>query len=64
MNKATIAGIIAVIIIGIGIVITVTQPFEQTPTDQTLETSNEPEESEINEFKIELKEDIGLKGTP
>ena len=64
MNKAAIGGIIAAIIIAIGIAIVVTMPFEQSPTDQTSETSNESEESEIKEFKIELKEDIGLKGNP
>ena len=64
MNKAAIGGIIAAIIIGIGIAIAVTMPFEQTPTDQTSETTNEPQEAETKEFKIELKEDIGLKANP
>jgi len=63
MNKAVIAGIIAVIAIGIGIAITSNFDLETT-TDESENITLESQEPETNEFKIELKEEIGLKAKP
>ncbi len=61
MNKAAVGGIIAAIIISIVIVIAVTQPFDiMTQEPETISTSSE----EPKEFKVELKEEIGLQGKP
>jgi len=61
VNKAAVGGIIAVIIIGIVIVIAVTQPFDMTTQEPEVVTtpSDEPKE-----FKVELKEEIGLQVEP
>ena len=65
MNKAVIAGIIAAIAIGIGIAISMTSNFDlESTTDNSENISLEPEEPESQEFKIELKEEIGLKANP
>ena len=65
MNKAVIAGIIAAIAIGIGIAIAITSNFDLEPTtDQSENISFEPQEPESQEFKIELKEELGLKANP
>jgi len=63
MNKAVIAGIIAVIAIGIGIAITSNFDLEPT-TDKSENITLESQEPESKEFKIELKEEIGLKAEP
>jgi len=63
MNKAVIAGIIAVIAIGIGIAITSNFDLETT-TDESENITLESQEPETNEFKIELKEEIGLEAQP
>jgi uncharacterized membrane protein len=61
VNKAAVGGIIAAIIISIVIVIAVTQPFDiMTQEPETVSTSSE----EPKEFKVELKEEIGLQGKP
>jgi hypothetical protein len=64
VNKAAVAGIIAVIVIGIGVIIGITQPFTTTTTQAPAEISTESEEPEANEFKIVLEEKIGLEGKP
>ena len=65
MNKVVIAGIIAVIAIGIGIAIAITSNFDLEPTTDKSENINlESQEPETKEFKIELKEEIGLKAQP
>ena len=61
MNKAAVGGIIAAIIIGIVIVVAVIQPFDMTP--QEPEAVSTPSD-EPKEFKVELKEEIGLQGEP
>jgi len=61
VNKAAVGGIIAVIIIGIVIVIAVTQPFDMTI--QEPEVVSTPSD-EPKEFKVELKEEIGLQVEP
>jgi len=63
LNKAVIAGIIAVIAIGIGIAITSNFDLEST-SDKSENITLESQEPETNEFKIELKEEIGLKAQP
>jgi len=65
MNKAVIAGIIAVIAIGIGIAIAITSNFDlELTTDKSENITLESQEPETKEFKIELKEEIGLKAQP
>ncbi len=65
MNKAVIAGIIAVIAIGIGIAIAITSNFDLESTiDKSENITLESQEPESKEFKIELKEEIGLKAKP
>ena len=63
MNKAAVAGIIAAIVIGIGVVFGITQPFSTT-TQESPEISTESEEPEAKEFKIVLEEKIGVEGSP
>ncbi len=63
MNKTVIAGIIAVIAIGIGIAIAFTSNFDlESTTDKSENITLESQEPETKDFKIELKEEIGLKG--
>jgi len=65
LNKAVIAGIIAVIAIGIGIAIAITSNFDlESTSDKSENITLESQEPETNEFKIELKEEIGLKAQP
>jgi hypothetical protein len=65
MNKAVIAGIIAAIAIGIGIAIAITSNFDLESTiDKSENITLESQEPESKEFKIELKEEIGLKAKP
>ena len=65
MNKAVIAGIIAAIAIGIGIAIAMTSNFgSETASDQSENNPLAPQEPEPQEFKVELKEEIGLKANP
>jgi len=65
LNKAVIAGIIAVIAIGIGIAIAITSNFDLESTiDKSENITLESQEPESKEFKIELKEEIGLKAKP
>ena len=65
LNKAVIAGIIAVIAIGIGIAIAITSNFDlESTSDKSENTSSESQEPETKEFKIELKEEIGLEAKP
>ena len=61
MNKAAVGGIIAAIIIGIVVVVAVTQPFDMTPQEPEIVSSPS---DEPKEFKVELKEEIGLQGQP
>jgi len=63
VNKVAVAGIIAAIVIGIGVVFGITQPFSTT-TQESPEISTESEEPEAKEFKIILEEKIGLEGSP
>ncbi len=63
MNKALIAGVIAIIAIGIGIAIISNFDLEPT-TDKSENITLEPQEPESKEFKIELKEEIGLEAKP
>ena len=65
LNKAVIAGIIAVIAIGIGIAISISANFDlESTTDESENINLESQEPETKEFKIELKEEIGLKAKP
>ncbi len=65
MNKAVIAGIIAVIAIGTGIAIAITSNFDlELTTDKSENITLESQEPESKEFKIELKEEIGFKAKP
>ncbi len=64
MNKAPVAGIIAAIVIGIGVAIAVIQPISTTTTQAPAEISTESEEPEVNEFKIVLEEKLGIEGKP
>ena len=65
MNKAVIAGIIAVIAIGIGIAISISANFDlESTSDKSENISSESQEPETKEFKVELKEEIGLKANP
>ena len=65
MNKAVIAGIIAVIAIGIGIAIAISSNFDlELTTDKSENIALESQEPESKEFKTELKEEIGLKAKP
>ncbi len=65
LNKAVIVGIIAVIAIGIGIAIAITSNFDlESTSDKSENITLESQEPETNEFKIELKEEIGLKAQP
>jgi len=64
VNKAAVAGIIAAIVIGIGVIIGITQPFSTSTTQEPAEISTESKEPEANEFKIVLEENIGLEGNP
>jgi len=65
LNKAVIAGIIAVIAIGIGIAIAISSNFDlESTTDKSENTPVESQEPESQEFKVELKEEIGLKANP
>ncbi len=63
MNKAVIAGIIAVIAIGIAIAITSNFDLEST-SDKSENITLESQEPESKEFKVELKEEIGLEAKP
>ncbi len=65
MNKAVIAGIIAVIAIGIGIAISISANFDlESTSDKSENISSESQEPETKEFKVELKEEIGLQAQP
>ncbi len=64
MNKAAVAGIIAAIVIGIGVAIAVIQPISTTTTQAPAEISTESEEPEVSEFKIVLEEKRGIEGKP
>ncbi len=65
MNKAVIAGIITVIAIGIGIAIAITSNFDlESTTDESEDITLESQEPETKEFKVELKEEIGLVAKP
>jgi ABC-type nickel/cobalt efflux system permease component RcnA len=65
LNKAVIAGIIAVIAIVIGIAIAISSNFDlELTSDKSENTSLESKELESKEFKVELKEEIGLKANP
>ncbi len=65
LNKVVIAGIIAVIAIGIGIAIAITSNFDlESTSDKSENITLESQEPESKEFKIELKEEIGLEAQP
>jgi len=65
MNKAAIAGIIAVVAIGIGIALAFSSGILETSTT-TEETEDLPkaEQPKGDQFSITLKEDIGIEGNP
>ena len=64
MNKAAIAGIIAAIVIGIGVAIAVTQPTSMPSTQEPAGVTTEVDESGNKEFKVTLEEKLGIEGTP
>ena len=64
MNKAAVAGIIAVIVIGIGVAIAVFQPISTTSTQEPAEVTTEVDESGNKEFKVTLEENLGIEGKP
>ena len=65
LNKTAIAGIIAVIAIGIGIAIAVSSSFDlESTSDKSEDITLESQEPESKEFKVELKEEIGLEANP
>jgi len=64
VNKAAIAGIIAAIVIGIGVAIAVFQPISTTSTQEPAGVTSEVDESGNKEFKVTLEEKLGIEGTP
>ena len=64
MNKAAVAGIIAAIVIGIGVAIAVIQPISTTSTQEPAGVTSEVDESGNKEFKVTLEEKLGIEGTP
>jgi len=64
VNKAVVAGIIAAIVIGIGVAITVIQPISTTSTQEPAGVTTKVDESENKEFKITLEEKLGIEGKP
>ncbi len=64
MNKAVVAGIIATIVIGIGVAIAVIQPISTTSTQGPAEVTTEVDESGNKEFKVTLEEKLGIEGKP
>ncbi len=64
MNKAAVAGIIAAIVIGIGVAIAVIQPISTTSTQEPAGDTTEVAESGNKEFKITLEEKLGIEGKP
>ena len=64
MNKAAVAGIIAAIVIGIGVTIAVFQPISTTSTQEPAGVTTEVDESENKEFKVTLEENLGIEGKP
>ncbi len=64
MNKAAVVGIIAAIVIGIGVAIAVFQPISTTSTQEPAGVATEVDESGNKEFKVTLEEKLGIEGKP
>ena len=64
MNKAVLAGIIAAIVIGIGVAIAVIQPISMTSTQEPAGVATQVDESGNKEFKVTLEENLGIEGKP
>ncbi len=64
MNKAAVVGIIAAIVIGIGVAIAVFQPISTTSTQEPAGVTTEVDESGNKEFKVTLEENLGIEGKP
>ena len=64
MKKAALAGIIAAIVIGIGVAIAVFQPISTTSTQEPAGVTTEVDESGNKEFKVTLEENLGIEGKP
>ena len=64
MNKAAVAGIMAAIVIGIGVAIAVFQPISTTLTQEPAGVTTEVDESGNKEFKVTLEEKLGIEGKP
>ncbi len=64
MNKAAVAGIIAAIVISIGVAIAVIQPISTTSTQEPAGITTEVDESGNKEFKVTLEEKLGIEGKP
>ena len=66
MNKAAIAGIIAVVAVGIGIALAFSSGIlvTSTPTEETEDLPTQTEQPKGDEFSITLKEEIGIEANP
>ncbi|MEE8179352.1 MAG: hypothetical protein V3T63_05225 [Nitrosopumilaceae archaeon] len=66
MNKAAIAGIIAVVAIGIGIALAFSSGILETSTttEETEDLPTQTEQPKGDEFSITLKEEIGIEAKP
>jgi len=64
VNKAVLAGIIAAIVIGIGVAIAVIQPISMTSTQEPAGVATQVDESGNKEFKVTLEENLGIEGKP
>ena len=63
MNKAIVVGIIAAVV-GIGIVIALAAGSDMEKSGESSNIEVETTESGGSDFKITLKEDLGIEGTP
>lgn len=66
MNKAAIAGIIAVVAIGIGIALAFSSGILETSTttEETEDLPIQTEQPKGDQFSITLKEEIGIEAKP
>lgn len=66
MNKAAIAGIIAVVAIGIGIALAFSSGILETSTatEETEDLPTQTEQPKGDQFSITLKEEIGIEAKP
>ncbi len=66
MNKAAIAGIIAVVAVGIGIALAFSSGILETSTttEEIEDLPTQAEQPKGDEFSITLKEEIGLEAKP